>query len=253
MPIADFSSEFAASLDATWRFVGQGGVFMFCLLALSVLSASVIVFKAIALRAEQVVPERAQAALADVDGFAGGAGMARLAEELRSSPSPLSRIGLRALTGDHRDRAEAAEATEANAREEVVKLEAGIALLEVVITIAPLLGLLGTVSGLVGVFSNLDAGGGAGDHAAVARGIAEALNTTIAGLAVAIPTVVAHSYFIKKLERMGVRMEVLTGGLLSAIYRGGDAGPAAGGGGPAAAGGPARPFSEIPIETPAAR
>ena len=53
----------------------------------------------------------------------------------------------------------------------------------------------------------------------VSSGIAEALNTTIAGLAVAVPTVIAHSYFTKKLERMGVRMEVLTDNLISAFYK----------------------------------
>ena len=79
-------------------------------------------------------------------------------------------------------------------------------MLEVVITIAPLLGLLGTVSGLVSVFSNL---GESAEHSAIAIGIAEALNTTIAGLAIAVPTVVAHSFFMKKIEKMGVRMEIL--------------------------------------------
>lgn len=238
MPIADFTSEFAVSIDAVWGFVAEGGVFMFCLLLLSVLSVSVIVFKALMLRSEQVVPVRAQVALAGV--AAGGA--AGLAGELRAAPSPLSRIALGAMAGDHPDRAEASITVEANAREEVVKLETGIALLEVVITIAPLLGLLGTVSGLVGVFSNLDSGGGAGNHAAVARGIAEALNTTIAGLAVAIPTVIAHSYFIKKLERMGVRMEVLVGGLLSVLYR------SSGGAGLEPVDG--RPFYDVPNPSP---
>jgi biopolymer transport protein ExbB len=220
MLLADFSSEFAASIDAVWRFVSQGGVFMLCLLTLSVLSVSVIVLKALVLRSEQVVPQQAQLALAEADAFLGVGEQARLAGELRAAPSPLSRIGMSAMAGDHPDRAEASIAVEANAREEVVKLEAGIALLEVIITIAPLLGLLGTVSGLVGVFTNLDMKGGADTNTAVARGIAEALYTTIAGMAVAIPTVIAHSYFTKKLERMGVRMEVLVGGLLSALYRG---------------------------------
>lgn len=249
MPLADLSSEFSASLDAVWRFASEGGVFMLFLIGLSVLSAAVIVFKALALRAEQVVPQRAQVALAEADTFVKAAEQARLAGELRGAPSPLSRIGMSAMAGDHPDRAEASIAVEANAREEVVKLEAGIALLEVIITIAPLLGLLGTVSGLVGVFTNLDSSGGAGDHAAVARGIAEALYTTIAGMAVAIPTVIAHSYFTKKLERMGVRMEVLVGGLLSALYRSsGNSGgaPVEDGGQPAA-----RPFYEGPQPSPA--
>jgi biopolymer transport protein ExbB len=129
------------------------------------------------------------------------------------------------MAGDHDDRVAATGAADANAREEVVELEKGIALLEVIIAIAPLLGLLGTVSGLVGVFTNLDAPDAAAGRAEVARGIAEALYTTIGGLVVAVPTVIAHSYFTRKLERMGARMEVLIGSLLNALHRRGGSAP----------------------------
>jgi biopolymer transport protein ExbB len=223
MPVADLAMEFSASLEAVWTFLREGGVFMICLVALSLLSVAVILYKAIVLRAENIIPEQAQEALVNADQFVASGQVPQLIEVLRKSQSPLSRIGLTAITGGHSDRVEAAAAIEVKAREEVVGLERGIALLEVVITIAPLLGLLGTVSGLVAVFSNLDAGGFVGSRAEVARGIAEALNTTIAGLAIAVPTVVAHSYFTKKLERMGVRMELLTCGLLSALYKPQDA------------------------------
>jgi biopolymer transport protein ExbB len=219
MNIAGLAIEFSASLDAVSAFLLDGGVFMIFLVALSLLSVAVILYKAISLRADNIVPLQVQKALADADDFVAGDALPQLIELLRGNKSPLSRIGLTAITGGYSGRAEATAATEARAREEVVGLERGIALLEVVITIAPLLGLLGTVSGLVAVFSNLDVGGGVGGRAEVARGIAEALNTTIAGLAIAVPTVVAHSYFTKKLERMGVRMESLSNGLLTALCK----------------------------------
>lgn len=224
MPVADLAMEFSASLEAVWTFLRDGGVFMVCLVALSLLSVAVMLYKAIVLRAENIIPLLAQEALADADQYIASGHSSQLIDVLRKNQSPLSRIGLTAITGGHSDRVEATAAVEAKAREEVVGLERGIALLEVVITIAPLLGLLGTVSGLVAVFSNLDAGGFVGSRAEVARGIAEALNTTIAGLAIAVPTVVAHSYFTKKLEGMGVRMELLTSGLLSALCKPPDTG-----------------------------
>ncbi|MFP6873312.1 MAG: MotA/TolQ/ExbB proton channel family protein [Verrucomicrobiales bacterium] len=224
MPVADLAMEFSASLETVWTFLRDGGVFMVCLVALSLLSVAVMLYKAIVLRAENIIPLLAQEALADADQYIASGNSSQLIDVLRKNQSPLSRIGLTAITGGHSDRVEAAAAVEAKAREEVVGLERGIALLEVVITIAPLLGLLGTVSGLVAVFSNLDVGGFVGSRAEVARGIAEALNTTIAGLAIAVPTVVAHSYFTKKLEGMGVRMELLTSGLLSALCKPPDAG-----------------------------
>jgi biopolymer transport protein ExbB len=217
--LADLAIEFSASFDAVWAFLRDGGFFMALLVGVSLLSVTVILYKVVTLLAENVAPARVQKALANADDYVSSGELPKLIELLRGKKSPLSRIALTTITGGYSGRAEATAATEAKAREEIVGLERGIAPLEVVITIAPLLGLLGTVSGLVAVFSNLDVGGGVGGRAEVARGIAEALNTTIAGLAIAVPTVVAHSYFTKKLERMAVRMESLSNGLLSALCK----------------------------------
>ena len=213
------------AFESVWNFFYAGKIFMLFLLALSVLSISVIIYKALDLRRRGVLPEAAVEAIEGAPAHLGPHGAARLAGELRASQSVLGRLGVFALSGDHADKADASRAVEARAREEIVGLESGVALLEVVITIAPLLGLLGTVSGLVNVFSNL---GDTAEHSAIAMGIAEALNTTIAGLAIAVPTVVAHSFFMKKIEKMGVRLEILLGGLLAALYREDPAGLSAG-------------------------
>jgi biopolymer transport protein ExbB len=76
--------------------------------------------------------------------------------------------------------------------------------------------LLGTLSGLVGIFAAL---GGAGDPVVVARGISEALNTTIAGLAVAVPSLIAHSYFLRRIEMQAVTMESVAAELLAKLYQ----------------------------------
>lgn len=214
-----FAGIFQAVPDAfesVWNFFAAGKLFMLFLLALSLLSISVIIYKAIDLRRRQVLPIETVAAVEAATPPLGQEELRHLTGRLRVSESALGRLGLLALSGEFADKEEASRAVEAKAREEVVELESGVALLEVVITIAPLLGLLGTVSGLVNVFSNL---GESADHSAIAMGIAEALNTTIAGLAIAVPTVIAHSFFMKKIEKMGVRLEVLLGGLLAAVYR----------------------------------
>ena len=96
-------------------------------------------------------------------------------------------------------RSEITHAVESAAREETLHLHAGIAVLDTVITIAPLLGLLGTASGLVLIFQGL---GDNSDHLAIARGIAEALTTTIFGLAIAVPCVIAHGYFVRRIEML---------------------------------------------------
>lgn len=180
----------------------------------SVLALAVVFYKFLHLRESEVLPEALVSVLAHPE-----VGVAQLRQHMSEGGSTLARIARTALSGNYSSKEEVGQAVQATAREEVVKLERGIAVLEVVITIAPLLGLLGTVSGLVSVFSTLGASevGGA-DPTQIALGIAEALNTTIAGLAVAVPAVIAHSFFTRKIERMAVRMEVLLSSLITNYY-----------------------------------
>ena len=88
-------------------------------------------------------------------------------------------------------------------------------ILEIATGVAPLLGLLGTLSGLVGIFTGL---GNSGDPVMVARGISEALNVTIVGLAVAVPSLTAHNYFQRRIEVMSIEMESLVAELIAKCY-----------------------------------
>jgi biopolymer transport protein ExbB len=110
--------------------------------------------------------------------------------------------------------------SETRARHEMVILERGLIVLEIITGIAPLLGLIGAVSGLVHVFSHLGLSTGSADTKAIALGIAEALNATVFGLSIAVPTLIAFSYFSKKVEVMSVEMETLVVELISKCYYG---------------------------------
>ena len=79
--------------------------------------------------------------------------------------------------------------------------ESRLNLLASVISISPMLGLLGTVTGMIRAFTNISKYG-AGDAAIVADGIAEALLTTAAGLMIAIPVIVVYNYLNRRLEKM---------------------------------------------------
>ncbi|CAN5157554.1 hypothetical protein BH23VER1_BH23VER1_23140 [soil metagenome] len=216
-----FWDSYPQAVQSIAYFLLSGGFFMALIALCSVLGLAVIVWKALALRRANILPEALTVVLETADARYASGEAGALASAARGSDSVLGRISRSAISESFVSKEEAAESIQARAREEVVHMEAGIAFLEVVITIAPLLGLLGTVKGLVGVFSALGATGIAagGDPAGIALGIAEALNTTIAGLAVAVPVVIAHSYFTKKIERSAVRMEVLVGKVLSARFR----------------------------------
>jgi biopolymer transport protein ExbB len=103
----------------------------------------------------------------------------------------------------------------------MVRLERGLIILEVIVGIAPLLGLIGAVSGLVHVFSHLGlSSGGGSDTRQIALGIAEALNATVFGLSIAVPTLVGFTYFSRKVEVMSVEMETLVVELINKCYYG---------------------------------
>lgn len=105
----------------------------------------------------------------------------------------------------------------AYARLEVAALEQGLFLLEVVIAGAPLIGLLGTVTGLVRVFSAMPSTGGAGGTEIFSEGIALALLTTIMGLAIAIPALIGHSYLMRVVEKRAASLDWLSSRLIDAI------------------------------------
>jgi biopolymer transport protein ExbB len=121
-------------------------------------------------------------------------------------------------------RSENIEFAQTKARAELVRLERGLIVLEVVTGIAPLIGLIGTVSGLVQVFSGLGLSSGAADTKAVALGISMALNCTIFGLSIAVPSLIAFSYFSKKVEVLSVQMESVVSDLIAKCYYGRTAG-----------------------------
>jgi len=142
----------------------------------------------------------------------------RLAKLVRNDHSTLGRIIHVGLHHLNWPKSETMEAVQTKARHEIVRLESGLFILEVIVGIAPLLGLLGAVSGLVTVFSAFGSDAASQDPHGIAKGISEALSTTIVGLAIAIPSLIAYSYFSKKIETMAADMESLVADLLAKCY-----------------------------------
>ena len=101
-------------------------------------------------------------------------------------------------------------------RLEVAALEKGLFLLEIVVAAAPLIGLLGTATGLVQVFSSMPQSGSSGGNEIFSEGIALALLTTIIGLAIAIPALVGHAYLIRIVEKRSASLDWLTARLIDA-------------------------------------
>ena len=188
---------------SVWGFFEKGGVFMIPLVITCMAGIVAVIYKFLSLAPSRVIPDGLVWKLSQ--------GITEpVVREFNEGNSSLARLGAVALKNHGRPREQVNSAIEAAAREEVVHLHSGVGVLDIVITIAPLLGLVGTASGLVVIFEGL---GDASDHTMITRGIAEALSTTIFGIAVAVPAVIAHGYFTRRIEKQTARLE----GILSEV------------------------------------
>jgi biopolymer transport protein ExbB len=186
------------------------------LVGASIAGLTFIVERGLALRWKKVVPPEVENAVANCRNASDLPMLRRVCEQ---NSSALSRLLL--LADKNRDwpREENADALQTRARYEVARLERGLVVLEIVVGIGPLLGLVGTIYGLIMLFGSLGQTG-LGDNNALANGIAIALHATLMGLLTAIPSLIAWSYYNKKVETLAVEMETLCDEFLRRQYRG---------------------------------
>lgn len=200
-----------------FEFFRAGGPVMFFLVLTSIAGVTFIIERGLALRWKKVIPPEVEEA---VDRCASnpGEGAAAVERVCKAHPSAMSNLLLTAR--EHLDwpKQENVDSVETKARHEVVKLERGLVILEIIVGIAPLTGLVGTLHGLITLFATLGSAG-VSDNAALAKGISIALNTTLMGLIVAIPSLIAWSYYNKKVETLAVEMESVCEQFLRCQYR----------------------------------
>jgi biopolymer transport protein ExbB len=185
---------------------------MFC----SIISIAIILERIISLRSAVVLKPDLARAIHDL----GYGGKTTLIEQLSvDGDTPLSRLVRACLMYTSWPKEENADAVQAYARREIVRLERGLVFLEVVTGLGPLLGLMGTILGLIRIFGSA---GNASDLSAqgtqIAAGIAEAMYCTVAGLFVAIPALIAHSLFSRHIEALTIDLETLCSELLGKLY-----------------------------------
>ena len=190
---------------------------MWPLLVCSIVSVTIMILRGLALRRKIVMPSAIEA---EIERMAPGESPERLSRLAYHDPSSLARITRVALQHLRGPRSENVEVVQTRARHEMVRLERGLIILEIIVGIAPLLGLIGAVSGLVHVFSNLGLNSGTSDTRQIALGIAEALNATVFGLSIAVPTLIGFTYFSRTVEVMSVEMETLVVELINKCYYG---------------------------------
>jgi biopolymer transport protein ExbB len=193
----------------------QGGPFMVPLALCSIVSVAFIIERGIALRRSQVVPQNLYQTIVE---FRIGQPTHRLEQFASPGDSTLARLVRIALEHLPWSKSENIEAVQTRARTEISIMERGLVVLEITTGVAPLLGLLGTASGLISVFGTIGQTGLEAQGMMIAKGISEALNTTVAGLVIAIPSLIAYSYYNKRIEAMAVEMESLCMDLITKMY-----------------------------------
>ena len=190
-------------------------LFIILMLLTSITSLTFIVERGIMLRWPRVLPKSVRDAAASCRTRADRPVFRRMCEE---SPSPLARLLLTAEANLDRPRVENEEALQSLARREIVGLERGLVILEIVVGIAPLLGLVGTIYGMMSLFGSLGESG-LTDNAKMAQGISLILRFTMAGLLIAIPSLIAWNYYNKKVEIFAVELESVCSDFIRRLYR----------------------------------
>jgi biopolymer transport protein ExbB len=189
--------------------VTQGGVVMIPLLASSLIAMTVIVERLYfwrCLRSRAIV-DRILARVADGD-------LPQAMQEARASRYPVARVLGAGIAAKHLSPGTAMQAA---AQSELRQARRYLPVLDTIITLAPLLGLLGTITGMISAFGIVSEAGLGQPHA-ITGGIAEALIATATGLLIAIMTLIPYNYFRSKvdqltdvLEEQSTRLELLLG------------------------------------------
>jgi biopolymer transport protein ExbB len=176
---------------------------MIPILLCSIISAAICVERFWTLRSQQIVPKNL---LAQVWNWIKNNEMDnKKLRELRAG-SPLGQILAAGIANHRRGREQMKEAIEEVASQVVHEMERYLNTLGTVAAITPLLGLLGTVIGMIKVFTAIRLEG-TGNAAVLAGGISEALITTAAGLTVAIPSLFFYRFFQRKVDELVISME----------------------------------------------
>jgi biopolymer transport protein ExbB len=195
--------------------VKAGGPVMVPIILCSIVALAIIIERLWTLREQRVVPEE----LTDkVWQWVENRTLSDKQIRALEQHSALGRILSAGISNRHRDRAVMIEAIEDAGRHVTHDLERYLGMLGTIAAVSPLLGLLGTVVGMIRTFRAITVAG-VGDPTAMAGGIAEALITTAAGLIIAVPALMAYRYLRGRVDSLVIRMEKESLKLVQAIDR----------------------------------
>ena len=190
-------------MEEVYELLAKGGWLMIPILLCSVIVLGVLLERLWSLRRDRVVPD---GLLARIRELAGKGKLTEAVSVCEGNESSLAAVLAAGLQRFDKGREAMSEALQDAGRQEAAHLERFVAVVGTIAAIAPLLGLLGTVTGMIKIFQRVTTEG-VGDPRMLAGGIWEALITTAAGLTVAIPAYVAYRYLLARADGLVLEME----------------------------------------------
>ncbi len=200
-------------LNSVIDFLSKGGFMMYPLLLSSIIGLSIMVEKMISLRRKKVIIPEIVNVLDNLKNYDDIELANSICKKHKGSFANIIQVG---LNNKDLSKEEIKEVLNDHGRQEVFALEKGLGILETIAGISPLMGLLGTVIGILRVFDVIRVKG-MGQANMMAGGISEALITTIAGLVIGIPALIVYNYYTNKAEGLILEIEKHSSALLRKI------------------------------------
>ncbi len=202
-------------MQETWLMLQRGGIVMIPLLICSIIVVAIVLERSISLRRRKILVPEIINVIETIQKPEDINLAISICDKNEGAFANIVKLGLK--NNDlHKD--ELKELITDQGRQEVRSLEKGLVVMETIAGIAPLLGLLGTVLGMIKVFTVISQQG-IGQTQALSGGISEALITTVIGLSIGIPALVVYNYFTDKAENLILDIEKFTSKLIRKLSR----------------------------------
>ena len=195
--------------------IQKGGALVYPLLLLALWGMVIVGYKAHALRRRRTVDPRV---IEGVEQLLLNRKLVEATRFCRDSSLPITRMLHAAIINYEKPEAELKEILEEAGRQEIPRIRSHLSTLGTIASVAPLLGLLGTVLGMISVFATLSEGSNI-DPSMLAGGISEALVTTALGMVVAMPALACYNYFAAKVQNLIIEMERVSLHVVSVLKR----------------------------------
>jgi biopolymer transport protein ExbB len=196
-----------------WEFFIKGGPVMWALFACSIIALTIIIERLFTLRQENIIPTEL---IEEVERLIHMGRLNDIEQLLKRSSSPLCPIIMAAVKNAGKHRENIKEYMEEAGATQAYTMERYIDILGIIAAISPLLGFLGTATGMLTTFKAMNM---AGNNSArlLATGISEALITTVVGLAIAIPVYVCYRVLIARSDYLLIDMEMASARILECL------------------------------------